>query len=153
MYKCYDCGHIFSEDEVVHWKESRGEYFGFPCSEDMTGCPNCHGEYGDAKECLSCGEYFLSDEMTQGYCEECAKEKLEEYSFGHITELYLISSDETESVQLNQFISSMFSPSQINELLLRELLESDKIKKVDCSSFVKCDESWILDKIAKREEE
>lgn len=40
-YKCYDCEAVFEEDEIATWQESRGEFWGSPCYETMTGCPFC----------------------------------------------------------------------------------------------------------------
>lgn len=47
-YKCNDCGAVFDEEDIAHWKESRGEFWGMPCYEVMTGCPMCHS--GDLEE-------------------------------------------------------------------------------------------------------
>lgn len=41
-YKCAECGNVFSEDEVATWEESRGEFWGMPCYEKVSGCPYCH---------------------------------------------------------------------------------------------------------------
>lgn len=45
MLKCYDCGAVFEEDEVVveEYDESRGEFWGMPCSEHIVEwhCPCC----------------------------------------------------------------------------------------------------------------
>ena len=41
MLICADCGLIFGEDELAEWYEDRGEFWGFPCTERMTGCPRC----------------------------------------------------------------------------------------------------------------
>lgn len=46
MYKCNDCGRVF--DEPHTWKESRGEFWGQPCYETLSGCPYC--ESGDIDE-------------------------------------------------------------------------------------------------------
>jgi hypothetical protein len=45
MFKCTECGYIFEEGEEAVWYEDRGEYWGVPCRERMTGCPVCHGDY------------------------------------------------------------------------------------------------------------
>lgn len=141
FYKCYECGHIFEEGEQNYsgdgWNEPKIEV-----------CPVCGDTFGEAQICSRCGGQFLKDELTEGFCENCVNEAIEEYGFNHITELYLMASNEKEEVELNAFIASMFSPSQINELLLRELLKSDKIKKVDCSHFLKSDKNWFLEKIS-----
>lgn len=43
MFKCCECGCIFEEPKS--WQESRGEFWGIPCSETMYGCPNCEGDF------------------------------------------------------------------------------------------------------------
>lgn len=42
-YKCPECGAIFDEDEIAHWQEERGEFWGFPAYEKLCGCPRCYG--------------------------------------------------------------------------------------------------------------
>ena len=74
MYKCADCGHVFEEGEEAVWEESRGEFWGFPCSERMTGCPVCRGEHEKAYECKKCGEWFFKDELEDGLCDDCREE-------------------------------------------------------------------------------
>ena len=75
-YKCLECGHIFDEGEQAVWYESRGEYWGTPCSERMTGCPVCLGGYLEIEMCKGCGVYYWYDELEDGLCEECRKELL-----------------------------------------------------------------------------
>jgi len=48
MYKCNDCAAVFDEDEIATWQESRGEFWGFPCTETLSGCPHCFS--GDIEE-------------------------------------------------------------------------------------------------------
>lgn len=48
MYRCLECDAEF--DEPVRFEESRGEFWGVPCSETMWGCPYCHGEYMTEEE-------------------------------------------------------------------------------------------------------
>ena len=75
MFICVDCGHIFSEDEVGVWEESRGEYWGFPCSEEMCGCPRCKGDYVKTYECDRCGEWidgeYIKTENGERICRHC----------------------------------------------------------------------------------
>ena len=144
FYKCTNCGHIFEEGEEAHC----GDGFSEP---RIAVCPACGDFFELAKPCQCCGGQFLEDELTEGMCEECIEETINDYSFGHISELYLISSDEKEEVELNAFIASMFSPSQINELLLQELLKQNETHTVDCSYFIKSDKNWFIEKIAEHE--
>ena len=48
MIKCHDCDRVFSELDVVvkDYYESRGEYWGMPCSEHILEwhCPFCNSE-------------------------------------------------------------------------------------------------------------
>ena len=41
--KCGDCGKVFDECEIITWREDRGEFWGMPFYETLSGCPFCHG--------------------------------------------------------------------------------------------------------------
>ena len=75
MFVCLECGHIFDEDEVYTWKESRGEYWGTPCYEEMAGCPRCKGDYVETYKCDVCGEWingsYIKLESGERICENC----------------------------------------------------------------------------------
>lgn len=68
-----ECGHLFEEGEQKTRKEERGEFWGNPCCENVSGCPLCGGAYEEATACKICGGY---GEMTQNgdFCRECANE-------------------------------------------------------------------------------
>lgn len=46
-YICACCGAIFREPE--QYFESRGEHFGFPSWERMSGCPLCGGDFDELR--------------------------------------------------------------------------------------------------------
>ena len=69
MYRCNECGHLFEEGEQARWSESRGEFWGTPCSEEMSGCPLCKGDYEEIKPCKICGSY--EHDADEEYCERC----------------------------------------------------------------------------------
>jgi hypothetical protein len=74
MFACLECGHIFSEDDVATWEESRGEYWGTPCYEEVNGCPKCGGSYAKTYECSCCGKYITDDYVKvddERYCSGC----------------------------------------------------------------------------------
>lgn len=49
MYRCYNCGKTFSTPKIVY--ESRGEYWGIPCTETMYYSPCCGDEdFDEIKE-------------------------------------------------------------------------------------------------------
>ena len=75
MFKCFNCGNLFEEGEEAVWYEDRGEFWGRPCTERMTGCPVCKCDYDEASECKECGEWHFSDELSDGLCKACKKEE------------------------------------------------------------------------------
>ena len=45
MIRCGNCGWIGESDELKVVYESRGEFWGIPCSERMCYCPSCGDDY------------------------------------------------------------------------------------------------------------
>lgn len=41
VYKCYDCGEVFEEDDADTVKENVGEFWGAPAYMEYMACPNC----------------------------------------------------------------------------------------------------------------
>ena len=74
MYKCIECETVFEEGEEAVWKEDRGEFWGFPCSEKMRGCPECWGGYKKVFKCKRCEEWHFEDELNDGLCDLCYDE-------------------------------------------------------------------------------
>ena len=74
MLRCIDCGKIFDDDDVAVWEESRGEFWGVPCSETVSGCPHCQGDYEQVTTCKRCDKWCSEDELTNGYCDLCYDE-------------------------------------------------------------------------------
>lgn len=142
-YKCLECGNIFEEGEQAHWSESRGEYWGTPCSEYMSGCPLCNGEYEETTPCEICGSEHLEEELNGGVCDEC----IERYQ--HDIDMCLkIGSNDTDKVELNCFLASMFNKEKIEEILFREFKEAQKYMKIDCKKFIEQDRSWFGERLA-----
>lgn len=75
--KCVECGHIFDEIESVSYEESRGEFWGSPCSETVSGCPLCKGDYEFVTECEICGSFACAD--GEDYCEDCKTKTLKKF--------------------------------------------------------------------------
>lgn len=74
MYICLACGDIFDEDEIAIWKEDRGEYWGTPCYETVSGCPRCKSNYTETYRCSRCEEWIEGDYIKidgNRYCEHC----------------------------------------------------------------------------------
>lgn len=146
-YKCYDCGHIFESGEESFWSESRGEFWGFPCYENVSGCPKCKGEYGETKKCEICGSEHLEEELNECVCDEC----LEKYQ-NDIDMCFKVGSGDVENVKLNCFLASMFDKEEMETILFRELKEREKYMKsylqIGCEKFVNSDRSWFAERLS-----
>lgn len=94
MYKCVECGHLFEEGEEAKWSEDRGECWGAPCYQEMSGCPACEGAYEEAYPCKMCGSY--EDVTDIKYCEECITEVKKKF------EKMLLEFDEDERKILSE---------------------------------------------------
>lgn len=75
MWICTECRHIFDDDDVAIWEESRGEYWGMPCYEEVSGCPRCKGDYVKTYRCSCCDEWlegpYIKTDNGKRYCSEC----------------------------------------------------------------------------------
>lgn len=141
MLKCLECGHVFSEYDLNTWEESRGEHFGIPCYEKMSGCPICEGDYEETVQCAVCGSEHLEDELFGGVCSECIDEYRKDFNA-----CYEISIGETKEIKINALLASLFDVSDI-EQILKEYIR-DKWKDVDCSQFIDEDIQWFGEKIS-----
>lgn len=132
FYKCLKCGHIFEEGEQANWYEHGGEYWGAPFLVNMVGCPICRGEYQKTTPCEICGSEHLEHELSNGVCDEC----IDEYK-NDIDMCFKIGSTDTEEVELNCFLASLFDKQEIEQILFRELKEGEKYGKIYCEKFIK----------------
>ena len=149
FYKCTTCGNIFEEGEEKNCYEYLAEAWGKQIFEKKSYCPSCGSEgFEEAHKCKSCGGSFIEDELYiyNGYCEECAKETARGYKY-KLVDCYKISqkTNSKNSVDIDFFLSCMFTPEQINEVLYRELVSSTAVAPVDCTPFIEADESWFID--------
>ena len=142
MYKCYDCGEVF-ENPPSH-EESRGEFWGVSCSETVSGCPHCDGEYEEAFKCEKCGGYFFEDELHGNVCDSC----IDNYKYD-IDVCYEIGAEDTEEIKINCFLYAMFDTAEIEAILYHHLKSADK--DIDCSPFINNDRSWFAEKLLERE--
>ena len=139
-YKCNECGHIFEEGEEHRWSEGRGEFWGMACSEEMSGCPLCDGDYEETVRCELCEGEFLADELCGYCCDECINSYIND-----IETCFAIGKEATENIELNGLLTSIFSKEEIEEILMNALREEQKKKPVDCSDFIDADRSWFAE--------
>lgn len=144
MLKCLECGHIFEEGERHEQREYRGEFWGQPSYETVAGCPKCGGAYEETKPCAVCESEQLDEDLYGGICKSC----LAEYENDLDTCLKLGAIDK-EEIEINSLLVTMFTQAEIEEILIRELKEAEKITPVDCSSFVYDDLEWFGEALRK----
>ena len=135
-FKCHECGNIFESGEESRWIESHGE--------EMSGCPICGGSYDETKQCEICGAEHLDDELDGGVCEEC----IEDYRYD-IDMCRKLGDKSKEDISINGFFSSMYSAEEIEELIWRDMLNTQKIKAVDCTPFIESDSGWFAENLVK----
>ena len=149
MVICLYCGSILEDNEL----EVKKSWLTDKDYEDVYVCPNCHhDELSEAEKCLQCGEWHDVDEMTEGYCSECAEKLLESFNYDP-KGIYELTKEDTDSVEINQFLASVFSPAQIEEILLNRVLEDVKLARQLAPSlepkfdwFVNNDKEWFLER-------
>lgn len=140
-YKCLECGEKF--EEVATWEEYRGEYWGVPAYESVSGCPKCKGEFEKTVPCDICGEEHLKDELSGGVCEECINSYRTD-----IKTCYEIGKHASDTVELNLFLATLFTKEEIEEILFKALQEEEKINKtVNCQKFIDLDKSWFGERL------
>lgn len=140
MFKCENCGSVFENPEIKK---------GYLCEcgmqsiyESIGVCPNCScDEYHEAKKCSVCGEYFSETELFGGTCQQC----IDEYTFD-IDGCYELSQNDNPSIEINGFLATMFSKSQIEDLLLREL----KFWNMDCLKYIDADKNYFGELLAEK---
>ena len=143
-YKCLECGHIFEEGEQVEWEETHG--LETPPYEKWSGCPLCKGAYEETVRCSICKGEFLQEELTDGCCEDCVEQLKDEYRYNP-QKCYEISKDETSKIEINYFLSCMFTEKQIEDILIENIRKASSLVPIDCSAFLEADRSWVEEKI------
>ena len=134
-FKCCECGHLFESGEERRWTESYGE--------EMSGCPVCEGAYEETVQCSICGSEHLADELDGGVCEEC----IDTYRYD-MNMCLRLGDKSKEDVEINGFFASMYSAEEIEELIWRDMLNTQKIKAVDCTPFIEADSIWFAENLA-----
>lgn len=134
MYKCIECGHLFEEGEESKWTEPYGENF--------SGCPLCKGNYERTEPCLICGTECFETDITSGLCEHC----IANYE-NDVDMCYEIGKNDTDKIELNCFLSAMFTQEEIEIILLKHLKNEQKRFKVDCNPFISNDKYWFAERL------
>lgn len=140
MLKCLECGWLFPKGEEDRWEES-GEFWGQPVSETVTGCPSCGGAYEETTPCVECGKEHLADDLYGGMCKKCLEPYVNDFDA-----CLKLGEMQKENIEVNALLLTMFTTSEIEEILIRELKKSGSI---DCSSFAYDDLEWFAENLRK----
>lgn len=143
-YICLDCGHIFEDGEQACWSEDRGEFWGVLCSEEVSGCPLCHGSYEKSEPCRICGSEHLPEKLNGGVCEEC----IDKYRYDAET-LYNVGKNDTEKVDINSFLATIFTAKEIDDILHREMQVIAKYALISGNDFIDSDPEWFGEMLEK----
>lgn len=125
MMKCKDCGLVFPEDDAIPQKEN-GEI-------DLL-CPRCKSwDVVDVTMCNLCDEYLPYDEMQGDVCLDCL------YRNGTAENLMQWCDDKgyTETVEINQFLETMFSAAEIDAILRASLKGLEAFKRTKAQAYIK----------------
>ena len=145
-YKCLKCGHIFEEGEQAVWKESRGEFWGMPCHEVMSGCPICRSEYGKTNRCSICQSEQLEEDLHGGVCDDCIDVYRNNFEKCH--NLPFVGREE---IEINSVLVALLEPFEI-EHILEEYIKS-RCPDIDCSAYIDDDVSWFGEQLGKEVKE
>lgn len=109
-FKCLECGHIFEEGEEYRWTEMHGEVW--------CGCPICRGEFDITESCVCCGGQYTSEDLYDGWCEECLEDAVNYDNF-----LEYLMEDDGKYNKLIQFSFLRMLDSSVPESVSAKLIE------------------------------
>ena len=142
MYKCENCGAVFTATEVPIHKEYHHELDGCPYETFIGNC-SCGGDILEAEQCVVCDEYVFGDELVCGVCQSCR-----EYFLTAENAIDFACKQENikQEYNLNWLVPYLFTDVEINEILLRELqgLLSTKILPCELEDVINNDgeDAW-----------
>lgn len=121
-YICEDCGRVLDEEELPVYKEDYGFQTGVgwkSMEQELLDSCSCGGEFVEATECETCGEYFNDCDNIK-ICENCIEENA---TFENAIE---IGEQNPKEISINGYLASEFTNEEIEEILKRELVESSE---------------------------
>lgn len=140
-YKCSKCGDVFDELNMGHIKSFKCEYGERDIYEDVDCCPSCGSDFFCALDyCELCGNDVYIEDLHDGICEDCLKSitPRECYALAH--------GCAKQTLEFNDYLASIFSVSDIEEILL-QIIERDE--KHSTYEYVSSDKEWFADEIYK----
>lgn len=147
FFKCINCGHTMESGEEAVVVDNVEWVNGERNSEERRVCPICRSDIEEAVRCKECNNIHLEDELVNGYCDDCIELMLFRFKRDPIACFSVAKNAPKEKIHINSFLESMFSEEEIEQILLRELVQSSTVMPVDCTSFIESDKAWFVDTI------
>lgn len=133
-YRCYKCKQIFDDSN---------SNFG------VEDCPYCGSyEFDEVEMCRKCGEFFDEYNINGGICWDCLKKYAKD-----LDTVLKVGEKEKTNISINGFLGWFFTEEEIEEILLRELKDIEKIKGFDDLGFIDSDPDRFAEQILEMEEE
>lgn len=137
---CLRCG-FKGEAEDFYDEEIVGYIGDSPARLGISTCPNCHsGDVEEVAVCDLCGEEYAECGLMSGVCNDCFKE-------ARYNPLLCrrVSENETESIKLNQFLATVFTVGEIEDILTNIIKE--RMPQYDCMEFISQDVDWFAERL------
>lgn len=101
------------------------------------------------ERCLRCGDLHSIFDLTNGFCDDCIEQEKQnlKYNFERCMQIA-----EKESVEINGFLLTQFTPVEIETVLYRELKEANAICPIDCTTFLEVNAEWVKNRITEEME-
>lgn len=139
--KCDNCGTVFYENDFV--LESVGD------GRVITRCPNCGSEdFEDGAICNLCGEFVNFD--YNGICKDCL---MDEASDIQQTIEYGKSDGDNGDVTINGLFAYVYSPEEINDILMADFLRLPEEKQKEFTRRYVCNDEYCFADWLKEKEE
>ena len=120
MYKCKECGKVYESLEDAREERESIEYGDKTYYETNCYC-HCGGELEEVYKCKICGEITESE-----ICEKCLT----------LEKCFEVGEEHRQCLELNGFVANMFTTSEIEEILMRELKEAQELGITNKYDFI-----------------
>ena len=118
MFKCCRCGEVFVSPHN-RYNQPVDEY------DEDAACPNCYShDFEPVADCVECGAIKEPDELVNGMCEDCIN-----LAASDLCTVINYAGEHKRPAVINGLLEWAFSTSEIEEILLRELLNSGKARE------------------------
>lgn len=141
MMICDNCGELCDEDDLPTYTEDYGYDTGVgyrSCPQTFTDCDcSCGGTFVDAKRCEICDEWCNPDDLHGGVCDSCLDDSVD------VDYALLIGDENKEKIEINGFLSQIFSETEIENLLKNRLNENKSFYRKETENYCLDDKDYF----------